>query len=449
MKQLSGLGHGFKATPSETTMAVSKFLSDLTPDDSATQAMQVQPWSNTTQAEEPTPNHGKATKTSLKRIHSLPRICACPESTHSRPQRSSKKASTNTTNQAGQSKSTARTKSDQAHDENDDISPKPTATETKSEQELKSTKEVQATPCGRCAGIKKAPRGKKIAWRSRIGKWMYVHKDAYEEEAPLNDGRSGQLQTTTDQQDDDEPLPQAKPEPTVESALKDNGENATVGSERHDPGEQPNVPLNVANGTAMPTAAEHQQAADASTGPSHSDTLGLANQHVSYTATESDVTIQEEQHPAGETKSDGTSTQDAIAQNLAPATPRSLIDNAETPVTSEQVEEEEVEVATNKRKNEAEHTAPVSKIQRIEVDLTEDDDDPIIIEAKTAGELNLRSEARKRADDKRRLKQVQRLLKIEQLKLEEEELEHRLSGDGVHEDDAGPIKEEPDVKMEE
>lgn len=42
--------------------------------------------------------------------------------------------------------------------------------------------ESSTKTCDQCKKIKKPPRGKKIAWRQRTGKYMYVHKDAPDKE---------------------------------------------------------------------------------------------------------------------------------------------------------------------------------------------------------------------------------------------------------------------------
>ena len=44
--------------------------------------------------------------------------------------------------------------------------------------------DVPAEVCDKCNGHKKAPRGKKIAWRGMFGSWMYVPNSAPEEDPP-------------------------------------------------------------------------------------------------------------------------------------------------------------------------------------------------------------------------------------------------------------------------
>lgn len=55
-------------------------------------------------------------------------------------------------------------------------------TKTDATLEVASGEEIAARTCSHCKGLKKPPRGKKIAWRKRTGRWMYVREDAPEEE---------------------------------------------------------------------------------------------------------------------------------------------------------------------------------------------------------------------------------------------------------------------------
>lgn len=56
------------------------------------------------------------------------------------------------------------------------------------------TNEQIATACGRCKNLRKAPKGKKMAWRKHANTWMVVDAKAPDEEPPLEDA------------DDEEPL---------------------------------------------------------------------------------------------------------------------------------------------------------------------------------------------------------------------------------------------------
>lgn len=55
------------------------------------------------------------------------------------------------------------------------------------EEENFLNKESLPSTCRRCKKVKKAPKGKKITWRARANGWMVVHRDAEEEEPPMEE----------------------------------------------------------------------------------------------------------------------------------------------------------------------------------------------------------------------------------------------------------------------
>lgn len=310
--------------------------------------------------------------------------------------------------------------------------------------------ESSAKTCSRCSKILKPSKGKKIAYRRRTGKWMYVHKDAPIEYSPLDEQEDAERQVNLEEKDDEEPLPQGEAksniEPSAESIVQnEQGQDSVV----------ENLTAPETGGADAAPAETSEQLTSHIRGPVSTDqssslTQETAKQHGETSTAETAAEFQSQQQPEGEIETTTASTPpEHIPRESTAALPTPRSDTIATPAPVEQVQPAEVIAQGEKRKSETEHETPVGKKQRIDVDLTiDDDDEPVIIKAEPGHTSADRASVQQEADDRYELEQVERELRIEELRKRQAELKHKLSKNKGREGKAAIIKDEPVIKIE-
>lgn len=298
--------------------------------------------------------------------------------------------------------------------------------------------ESAAQTCTQCRKLKKAPRGKKIAWRKRTGKWMYVHKNAPDESGPLVEGED---------EDDDEPLPTPKAEPAgsqaavQESTQRDGNLPDLINTDinhahEFDNGMAPAEPevTDAVPAISIVTSTEGAQDQQQKLGSGPDDAQSAKQNEAGKDNESSTLFVEEENHPTQDT----AAAEPATTSSNLPATP------PDTPSAPS------VDGKSKKRANESGSEAPVSKKARVDIDLTiDDDDDPVVVKA----EMTERGRIRKADQEKtknlqKKLEEVRRRKQILELEEEEARLENQLAeeqGNGQ----GARIKEEGAVKIEE
>ena len=145
----------------------------------------------------------ESAKKPYKRKRRIPKFCGCPE-----PHLSAPIARKKADGEQRTTASTPKTKKPNSQQEESDSTFTPQPGKTKAGEDVQAESEVKT--CTHCRSIKKPPRGKKVAWRQKDGRWKVVHANAPEETPPEEEG------------DDDEPSPM--PLEVVKPAAKDESE---------------------------------------------------------------------------------------------------------------------------------------------------------------------------------------------------------------------------------
>ena len=130
-----------------------------------------------------------------------PRTCNCPPKSHGRQKPKSQGTSKAQKKRSGAAKekrtakqNSAGSDSDVASDIDNDVAVGRSTTTAPANKEQETT----ASTCGRCHNYKKPPRGKKLAFRERTKKWMFVPQDAPDGEDPNADQDDEELPLVQD-----------------------------------------------------------------------------------------------------------------------------------------------------------------------------------------------------------------------------------------------------------
>ena len=355
-----------------------------------------------------------STKTLTVSGQGSPPTCKCPPETHARPR--SKTTSKSKTSLPNNGETCSKTQSagnadeDEDSDQGSEAVSKAIPNRGSANGNQDTAEETTARTCGQCQKYKKPPRGKKLAYRQRAGKWMYVHKDAPDGVAPAEDRH------------DEEPLPTGPDVPDTVSPESEVSEG--MQREVTDPGEQN------AGGRA-PTAGQDDRDEAVKSAETKSATAAHEVLLVSE-ATSLPKTPTQHAAPAIDTAAGGIET---IGLQMTPSTPESS--------------------DPKKRQNESECGGLVQKQVRIDIDLTCDDDNDVVF-VKSEVPSSLRSQLGMESDDEEaqfELGRIQREKRKLGLEDKEAEVKHRQARRRrLHRQQAEgqkPIKKEAVVKIEE
>lgn len=146
----------------------------------------------------------------------IPPTCNCPKQTYpnqtlarQHPSRRKNRADTRSRRKKRTSKDSD---TDSDTDAGSDTDSNKATTVTQPNAHAQASKETVARTCMRCHNLKKPPSGKKIAWRQRRERWMYVRQDAPDEDEQGENGGSSKevVPSSPGNQDKDDEEPAVK-----------------------------------------------------------------------------------------------------------------------------------------------------------------------------------------------------------------------------------------------
>ena len=399
-----------------------EFLSDLEFEAARAETKQIREnmgieWSNRKIAEASKPTK-KAQKTTPKR----PLICDCPAAVclQTRPK---KKASTTKSRLKSTALEPATNEDDEIFDGDNDAAID-TASEVAEEDPTPDlAAESSAKTCTKCKQLKKPPRGKKIAWRERRNKWMYVHKDAPDEERPA------------EEQDDDEPLPGGGSErKTVAAITVETTEPAITNQHNRQPYSADDTHIANIGDDTVPVETNaidgnHATVAASSEKPP-SGNGEILDQREVLSATQENTEATKSIQLRGEAEATNGTTQEEETHAEGPVITEASLLNAETqPQQDEPLVPGGAEVESRKRQNESENETPAAKKARIDIDLTGEGDDNLVhIKSEIIDATERRASAREDVEDvKHDLEELQLQRRILEIELQEVKLKRKLA----------------------
>ena len=395
-------------------------------------------WSNRKIAETSKPTK-KAQKTTRKR----PLICDCPAAVclQTRPKR---KALTTKSRLKPRVLESATNEDDEIYDGDNDAAVDIASAAAEEDPTPDLAAETSAKACNKCEKLKKAPRGKKIAWRERRNKWMYVHKDAPDEEGPA------------EEQDDDEPLPGVDSERKTTTATTVEATEIGTTNERLQQSDNADDDIRIANGSDSPGPADTNEpdAGHATVARSSeegaSGTGEISDQQEALSAAQENAEMTNIIPSGREAEATNGTTLEQENHAEGPVITEGSLLNAEMqPQPNAPLVPAGAEVESRKRQNESENEAPASKKARVDVDLTMDDNDAVVVKSEYA-EVSGRDLA-KRADEddlQHKLKQLQRRRQILEMQVEEDEIKRKLAKSRTRGGNRGRVKDETITKIE-
>ena len=409
-----------------------------------------------------TPQVYYSPKSSVVIRQKTPATCECPVD-HSQ-------AAARTKTKSGRTKGSQKSVS-----QDEDPPEAPGATKEKdsaSGKQDKGSKETPAKTCGKCKKLKKAPQGKKIAYRRNTRKYVYVHKDAPDEDEP------------PEEEDDEEPLPtgdiERKPdvaitveatEPAITNEQRDHPDNA----ERTQPADN--------GGDTIPTETNELDASlskivEIPKEPT-SDTQEVPNQRPVRPAAQENAEATKGAPLVGATEATTATTLEQLTQETAVATQSAaLAGETETTTASTQEQQTQAEsqigiqqsslnaampptpheshvptgtdVESRKRQNESEHEAPAPKKARVDIDLTiDDDDDAVVIKSERTDVSESRTSKQEDADDmEHELEQLELEQRILEVKKRKADIKRKLAMSRASSRTMTRVKNENIIKIE-
>ena len=302
--------------------------------------------------------------------------------------------------------------------------------------------EISAKTCDRCLKIKKAPGGKKIAWRERTKKWMYVHKDAPDEGGPA------------ESEDDNEPLPEARTEPAKAPGETNGGVDAIETHEHRQQPEDDGLSVDEGYGDGTAVVQKNEKRESSMMTPSSMDDTNPTSQETSTQEAEPSTTYENADagQQIGSERGDGvvnsSNQRNTMVFEPAPGTEAPLAEAAKTPVPVPQSATVAIEAAagvdveSKKRQNKSEHETPVPKKARIDIDLTIDDDDELVaVKSEHVDDAE-------QQEDEYKLEQLERETRILKLEMEKAELRRKIAKRRGQDRTAIRVKQEPVIKIE-
>ena len=395
-----------------------EFLPDLEFEAARKEATRIRDrWMNRKIAEASKPTK-KAQKTTPKR----PLICDCPAAVclQTRPK---KKASTTKSRLKSTALEPATNEGDEIFDGDNDAAIDTAFAVAEEDPTPDLAAESSAKTCTKCKQLKKPPRGKKIAWRERRNKWMYVHKDAPDEERPA------------EEQDDDEPLPGGGSErKTVAAITVETTEPAITNQHHRQPYSADDTHIaNIGDDTvSVETNAidgNHATVAASSEKPP-SGNGEILDQREVLSATQENTEATKSIQLRGEAEATNGTTQEEETHAEGPVITEASFLNAETqPQQDEPLVPGGAEVESRKRQNESENETPAAKKARIDIDLTGEDDDNLVhIKSEIIDATERRASAREDVEDvKHDLEELQLQRRILEIELQEVKLKRKLA----------------------
>jgi hypothetical protein len=285
------------------------------------------------------------------------------------------------------------------------------------------TAESSAKKCTKCEKLKKAPRGKKIAWRNRTENWMYVHKDAPDDDGP------------PEKQDDDEPLPGGEIErKTAAATTVEVTKFLTTNEQRQQSDNAEDAQIANNGNDAAPAETDALDASDnASPRPSQETIVGteeIPDQQPVPPAAQENVEATKSVPLVGETGAIDATTQEQMAQGEGSAITEGALLDAESQYTPyEPLVTAGADAESRKRQNESEHEASAPKKARVHIDLpVDDDDDTVVVKRERADATERRASAREDVEDvEHDLEELQLQRRILEIELQEVKLRRKLA----------------------
>ena len=309
-------------------------------------------------------------KNAQKPTSKRPPTCDCPSATHPQTRPKSKTPTMKSRFQV-RLPEVAANETGEISDSDEDAASKDAATMLEGESSDRLA-ESSARTCTKCEKLKRAPRGKKIAWRGRANKWMYVHKDAPDEEGPA------------EEQDDDEPLPGGESERKAVVATTVEAPGFTVTNGRYQQSDNAYRTQIAKDGVVTVPAGTNQPEANpstvvASSAEATSDTQETPDQQEVSSAAHQNAAATESMPLAGETETTTTPARGQLTQAGSKVGAQELSLKAGTLPTHESPVPSGADVESKKRQNETEIETPAPKKARVDIDLTMDDDDDLVV----------------------------------------------------------------------
>ena len=420
-----------------------EFLSDLEFEAARAETKQIREnmgieWSNRKIAEASKPTK-KAQKTTPKR----PLICDCPAAVclQTRPK---KKASTTKSRLKSTALEPATNEDDEIFDGDNDAAIDTASAVAEEDPTPDLAAESSAKTCTKCKQLKKPPRGKKIAWRERRNKWMYVHKDAPDEERPA------------EEQDDDEPLPGGGSErKTVAAITVETTEPAITNQHHRQPYSADDTHIANIGDDTVPVETNaidgnHATVAASSEKPP-SGNGEILDQREVLSATQENTEATKSIQLRGEAEATNGTTQEEETHAEGPVITEASFLNAETQSQpQEPLVPAGAEVESRKRQDESEHEARAPKKARIDIDLTTDnDDDPVVVKREQANDEKVNvSGHNEAADIEHELEQLQRQRRILEIELREADLKRRLAASRAQGGNKSKLNDGTVIKIE-
>ena len=361
------------------------------------------------------------TKKGQKTTRICPPMCDCPAATRSQT-RTKIKASTTQPRSRPREPGPGTGASDESNDSSQESAGENTSAAV---DDITSDRaaESSANTCSKCEKLKKAPRGKKIAWRERRNKWMYVHKDAPDEEGPA------------EEQDDDEPLPRGESERKAATATTVETTEPPIANEQHQQlynADSTHI-ANIGDDT-VPVETDALDAGHATVARSSeegaSGTKEISDQQEVSSAAQENVEATKSMPLGGEAEATNGITQEQETHAEGPVITEASFLNAETqPQQDEPLVPGGAEVESRKRQNESENETPAAKKARIDIDLTGDDDDNLVqIKSENIDGTERRASAREDVENAEHdLEELQLQRRILEIELQEVKLRRKLA----------------------